>query len=770
MIDALIWLITVESLSLIALPVALVLFKNLPDRGYAFSKALSILLVSFTLWFLSSIHVLPNTRWAIVLVVVLFAVCSCVLFWRRRSDIKEYLSRNRSVIITTELIFVSAFVLYAVIRSYNPEIAYTEKPMDFAFLNAIMRTDYFPPHDPWLSGFSLNNYYFGHMMMATLTKLTGVSTAVSFNLSLALIFALAAAGAFSIVYNLVKMCHKGLKTAIVFGIVAAGFLLVLGNLEGALEIGYAHGMGSEGFWSWVGINGLQTPYHSGHWYPSQFWWWWHASRVISPVVGIDTITEFPFFSFLLGDLHAHLLALPFALMSLAVTLNLFAADEPLGLGWLKKNLAPFILMIVCIGALGAIHTWDLLIYLFILIAAVWIHTRIRHGEERWWKGGVLVAGFATAGALLFYLPFYLNMSSPVNGISLWKGPDARILHQVILWGVFLFIGGSFIVARLRDISKRSLWRVGAITAGALFLLWAVWAIAVAATGGGANIGLRFAYSIPPILLLTAVVVAIFSAMRKDMADKGIIFMLLLIFTGILLVYGCGLFYVNDGWFGRMNTVFRFYYQSWIMFAVASAFGLYYIYSHWPVLRRRGYIIKGCWWFVIALLLTGALLYPLAATFSRTNSFSNSSTLDGLAYLKNSSPSEYEAISWMNDNIDGAPVVLEAVGAAYSSYGRVSMMTGLPAVLGWEQHERHWRGWTEAGSDSETQARREDINLMYTSDDVDLVKELLTKYGVAFMYVGQLERDAYGSGAGAAFAYCADIVFENEGVVIYEVRY
>ncbi|MFA5367179.1 MAG: DUF2298 domain-containing protein [Dehalococcoidia bacterium] len=769
MIDALIWLVAVEALSLIALPVTLVLFKTLPDRGYAFGKALSILLVSFALWFLSSIHVLPNTRWAIFLVVIFLAICACVLFWRRRSDIKEYLSGNRNVVIATEVIFISAFFLYAFVRSYNPEIAYTEKPMDFAFLNAIMRADYFPPHDPWLSGFNLNNYYFGHMMMATLTKFTGVSAAVSFNLSLALIFALAAAGAFSIVYNLVKMCHKGFKTAVGFGVIAAVFLLILGNLEGALEMGYAHGMGSEGFWNWVGIKGLETPYNSPHWYPSQFWWWWHASRVIAPVGGIDTITEFPAFSFLLGDLHAHVLALPFALMSLAVILNLFAAGEPLGLGWLKKNIAPFVIMIVCIGALGAIHTWDLLIYLFIFVAAVWIQARISHSTERWWRGWGLISVIAIGGAILFYLPFYLNMSSPVNGISLWKGPDARILHQVILWGLFLFIGVSFIMAQVLRGGKAASWRVGAITAGAMFFLWAAWAVAVAATGGGADIGLRFAYSIPPIVLLTAVSVAIFAAMRKDRADTGIIFVLLLIFTGLLLVYGCGLYYVNDGWFGRMNTVFRFYYQAWILFALASAFGLYYIYRHWRVSRRRGYFIKAGWWFVLTLLLAGSLLYPLAATFSRTNAFSNDSTLDGLAYLRISNPSEYEAISWMNGNIDGAPVILEAVGAAYGSYGRVSMMTGLPAVLGWEQHERHWRGWTEPGSDVETSARREDVNFMYTSHDAVQVRELLKKYDIAFIYVGQLERVAYGSDAGTAFAGCADIAFENEGVVIYEVK-
>ena len=766
MIDALIWFITVEFLSLIFLPVTFLLFKNLPDRGYAFGKALSILFVSFILWILSSIHILPNDRWAIILIVALLTVASSVLFWRYRQKIREFVIKNRGVIIATEVVFLASFILYAVIRSYNSEIVNTEKPMDFAFFNAVMRTEYFPPHDPWLSGFTINNYYFGHMIMATLAKLTGINSAVSFNLSLALIFSLVAAGSFSIVFNLVRLCRGGFRTAITFGLVAAGFLLILGNLEGILEMLYAHGVGGQGFWSWIGIPDMNTPYHSLQWYPTQFWGaWWHASRVIPG----NTITEFPFFSFLLGDLHAHLLDLPFVLLSIAIVLNLFVTDEPVGLRWLRKNILPFILVIVCIGALGPIHTWDLPVYAFIFVAAVWIQTRIRHSTETWWKSWGLLSAIAVAGMLLFYLPFYLNMQSPILGIALWKGPNTRIFDQLVLWGLFLFIGISFIVAQSRSVLKSSLWRVGAITVGALLGLWIAWAVAVAASGGGVNIWLRFAYSIPYIVLLTMFVIIAFKEIKKEKANISVIFVSLLIFTGLLLAYGCELFYVNDGWFGRMNTVFRFYYQSWILFAIASAFGLYYIYRYWQVSRIRGYIIKSCWWFTLTLLLVGALLYPITATLSRTNAFSANPTLDGLAYLKTGNPSEYEAIGWLNSNVEGTPVILEAVGGVYSNYGRVSEFTGLPTVLGWEQHERLWRGWTESGSDFVAQSRLEDVKLIYQSDDIDQVKALLSKYEIALVYVGQLERDSYGTDAGKNFASFMDVIFKNDDVTIYKVK-
>lgn len=767
MIDALIWFITVEILGFIALPVTFRLFKSLPDRGYAFGKALSILLISFGLWILAFCHILPNEQWAIILLVVLLAAGSFALFWRQRAEIKEYLVRNRGVIIATEAVFVSAFVLYAVIRSYNPEIQYTEKPMELMFLNGVLRSDYFPPGDPWLSGYSINYYYFGYLIMGVLTKLTGIDSAISFNLSLALIFALVAVGAFSIVYNLIRLCRGGMRTAIIFGLAASVFLLILGNLEGILEMLYAHGVGGQGFWSWIGIPDMKTPYHSSHWYPTQFWGaWWHASRVIPG----GHITEFPSFSFLLGDLHAHVLALPFVLLAIAVILNLFATEEPLGLSWLKKNVGLFILTVVCIGALGPLQMWDLPIYAFIFVAAVWIQTRIRHSTESWWKGWGLLSAITVIGMILVYLPFYFNMSSQVSGIALWKGPDTRLFHQFILWGFFLFIGISFLVVLFRGVLKSSSWRIGVFTAGALFALWAVWAIAVAATGGGANIGLRLAYAIPWIILLTAIAMLACNMMRKAEVNPGLIFVLLLMFTGLLLIYGCELFYVENGWFGRINTVFKFFYQTWVLLALASAFSLYYIYRHWQVSRVRGYVLKYCWWFVLTILLVGALLYPLAATLNKTNAFSsNNPTLNGLAYFRASNPSEYEAIAWLNKNVTGSPVILEAVGDAYTEYGRVSEMTGLPTVLGWESHEWQWRGWTTAGSEIVTQSRREDVKFIYQSDNVDQVKVLLSQYNIVLVYVGKMERGGYGDDAGKHFADFMDVAFKNDGVIIYRVR-
>ena len=771
MIDVFIWFITVELLSLIALPATLVLFKSLPDRGYAFGKALSILIISFLLWLAASAHILPNTQWAIILIIALLAAGSLFIFIRRRDQIMSFISENRRVIIATEAIFLLSFVLMAVVRAYNPDIIHTEKPMDFAFLNGILRSDYFPPNDPWLSGYGLNNYYFGHMIMATLTKLTGISSAVTFNLSIALVFALAAIGAFSIVYNLVKLYRGGTKAAIGFGLVAVGFVLILGNLEGVLELLYAHGLGGEGFWSWIGIEGMDTPYHSAHWYPTEHWWWWRATRMIQTTVGgvsLDyTIAEFPSFTFILGELHANLMSLPFVLLCLALSLNILNTKETLGLSWLKMNILPFLIMIICLGAVGTIHTWDLPIYVFIFIGAIFIQTRFKQSEGGWWKGWGALSLITVIGVFLLYLPFYLNIDSPVSGILPWRGPNTRLFYFLLIWGLFLFIGVSFALVQIRNGMRSISWRSVCSISVAVLSLWIIWVIVVLATGGGVSIWGKLGHL---ILLLIPLALVLLIIVRRiagaDTDNRSALFTLLLFFTAMLLTVGCELFYVEDVFGNRMNTVFRFYFQAWVLFAVASAFSIFYIHRYWSVSRIATRLAKFSWWGFLVLLVTCSLIYPVAATLSKTNAFSTNPTLNGLAWLQDSHPEEWEAIDWLNSNVDGAPVIVTAPGGAYTDHGIVSECTGLPAILGWEHHEWVWR---PRCSDCDFAGRIEDVDQIYESEDLNEVKALLEKYGVTYVYIGRFEREMYGADVGEKLADFMDVVYDKDGVIIYEFR-
>ena len=336
MYDALIWLLGIEILGLIALPFAFSLFRRLPDRGLIFSKLLGLLLSSYILWILGLTHILPNAQYTIIAVLGVLALISLLMWRRNLPEIISFLRRERAALLTAELVFLGVYFLWLLVVSSSPAINHTEKPMDFAFLNSILRSTYFPPEDPWLAGHSISYYYFGHFMMASLTKLTAIPSSISYNLSIALIPALLSAGAFSLVYNLIRLSGAQVKSAVLFALAAPIFIVLIGNLEGILEFVSAQGWGSDGFWEWVSIKGLEgTQGADSSVFPTDRWWWWRATRVIDTVVdgrSLDyTITEFPFFSFLLGDLHPHVSALPFLVMNLALGLNLSSPVRSWGL-------------------------------------------------------------------------------------------------------------------------------------------------------------------------------------------------------------------------------------------------------------------------------------------------------------------------------------------------------------------------------------------------------------------------------------------------------
>ena len=201
-----VWWLIVEILALAALPLTYRLFKNLPDKGYAFAKPLGILLISYVLWIGASFGFLRNSWGGIVFSILVVALGSWCFYSRedQGARIASFLRGNRRMVIANEALFALAFILFALFRAYNPEIMGTEKPMEFAFLNAILRSDTFPPHDPWLSGFGISYYYFGYLMMAMLTRLSGVASVVAFNLGITLLFALTVTGAYALVYNLIE--------------------------------------------------------------------------------------------------------------------------------------------------------------------------------------------------------------------------------------------------------------------------------------------------------------------------------------------------------------------------------------------------------------------------------------------------------------------------------------------------------------------------------------------------------------------------------------
>ena len=329
--EFIVWWVGIEAVGLAAFPLTFAFFGRLPDRGFAFCKVVGLLLLGYGLWAGAVAGVFPNSRGTVILLLFLIAGLSLVVVGRRRGEIAAFLRSGWRYVALVEAMFFVVLAAAVYMRSFAPDIMWGEKPFELAFLNAVNRSEFFPPGDPWLAGNSISYYYFGYVMVSALTKLVALSTAVTFYLGLSLMAALAWVAAFGLVYNMIVVSRRRARLtdegpvlvpgAVAFGLASSFSILIVSNLAGVFELMARHGIGSRGFYGLVGIWNLNHTYDCGaapanctEWYPTQYWWWWKATRMGSAF----DIQEFPFFSFQFGDLHPHVLLMPFLIVALAV--------------------------------------------------------------------------------------------------------------------------------------------------------------------------------------------------------------------------------------------------------------------------------------------------------------------------------------------------------------------------------------------------------------------------------------------------------------------
>ncbi len=802
MVDALSWFLAVEVLGLLVLSVTFVLFRQLPDRGYTLAKPASLVLFSYVLWILGLTQVVPNTRLTVIVILLLGAVVGALVARKVAGELKTFVKENWRLIVAAEVIFIGFFLLWMGIVSEAPAINHTEKPMDFGFMNAVLQSRFFPPEDPWLSGNSISYYYFGHFMMAFVTQVTGVASSVGYNLGVALIPALAAMGAFGLVYNLVRLSGGSVRAGLVFGGAAPLLVILAGNLEGALEFVKTLGWGGDGFWAWVGIKGLEgEAVAASGGFPDQFWWWFRASRVIDTLVdgqSLDyTITEFPVFSFILGDLHPHVLNLPFVILGISVILNVYRSPVRLGAMWLRQHAWQALIIGLIIGSLAFINTWDLPTMAALLAVAMLLKSYGDHG------GDLRQAAVSTAVvfmpvfavAVVAFAPFYFDLNGQASGVLPLQDVATRPFLLFIGMGLFIVLALAFIGRQLFGLSRPSQADApAAIVVMAVVLtpvlLWGVAAFLVTlfTDGFGAafdEIGRRSILVAPGILIVGA---AGFSAARRARLglEPTAAFVLVLAGLGFYLLVGTELFYIVDsfgGEFRRMNTVFKSYYQVWLLLGITATYSLYYLWSHREVAIRKlslgpiqvtprlgniafrtgKYLGAGG----VAILLIASFYYSVGAALERTGVLNSGhtvddNTLDGLAFVQSSTPGEYAAIEWLRDEAPWGRIV-EAVGDDYSEYGRISSSTGLPTVLGWKGHELQWRG-----SFASFEGREEAVREIYTSGDPDIVHRLMETYDVRYVYLGHREQRNYGVSDLTQFSGFLKTAFQQDGVIVYEM--
>jgi YYY domain-containing protein len=809
-VSALYWLLAIELIGLIAFPAAFALLPSLADRGYSVAKPLGLILLSWALWFLGSLHLVPTIWYTLWGALGLSALASGWYAYRRREEMLAFLRRERHAILIGEGVFLLLYLAWVIYRAYDPSINTTEQPMDFAFLNASLLASYFPPEDPWLRGSDLPYYYFGYLMMGNLTELTFIPSQISYNLALALIPAMAGAAAFGLVYNLIRAHGGTASRAVVFALLAPMFLLMVSNLEGVMEFVRLRQWGTESLWDWVGIKDLGQA-QSLSWRPTDHLWWWRGTRIIDSLgpqgASLDyTISEFPYFSFLLGDLHPHAMSIPFVLLFVSYSMNFFLTPAVLGTRWVRGNLPTVLVAALLLGALAFINAWDIVPFA-VLWSALLFFKAVRQAGGDWPSGlskAWLPALVTLSLAFLLYLPYYSSLETQASGILFVGEVATRPVHFLLIWGLFLVAVVPFLILQLpqtfsnglnkttlvcaqcgganptgvdfcTDCSeplavRKEFWPRASVALVVLFLpffAWASWQLGWNILGFGSADPIsvvfdRFLNTLPMALLL---LVALYSLIRRveDGMSPSITFVLSLVSIALMLIMGPEFLRVDDLYHNRMNTIFKLYYQAWIILAIASAFGLYFLSLAIPSTKGVYRLAMGGLVGLIGAFFLGSLYYPVEAAFTKGGQFQGDVTLDGLAYVARSSPEEYAAIRWLQDNGREGEGVLEAVGDSWSAYSRISFSTGLPTVLGWPWHEHQWRG-----SPKPFDGREEDVRTIYTTQDVAEAALLLDKYDIQYVVVGPRERSKYGTQGLSKFSQLGDVVLPGKDVNIYRV--
>ena len=791
------WYVLLTLLGLLTFPLGFYLFPALADRGYTLARAFGLLIWGYVFWLFASFRIAQNDIGGLLLGLLILGGLSAWAFLNCRTEIADWFRANRRLIVTTESLFLLAFGFMAFVRAANPEIVGTEKPMELMFINGIMNSPTFPPRDLWLSGYSISYYYFGYVMASMLATFTGVPATMAFNLMISLIFGLSAIGAYGILYNLLanlqspvsdsqpSVVHRPLS--IVPPLLAPLFLLIVSNVEGFLEVLHVRGLfwrEGNNFWTWLDIPELRdAPTQAAAWVPERFWWWWRASRVIQDYelngTFREVIDEFPFFSYLLGDLHPHVLAMPFNLLAIAVALNIFFGGwrgrMNLWFGELRINKVGFFTIALVLGGLAFLNTWDILIGGALIVFS---YTLAQVRESGWsWERleDLLLLGFpAVITAFLMYLPFYIGFDSQLGGVIPNFMFVTRGAHLWVMWGTLFVPLFAFLIYVWRS-GTPAAWRPSLLTAlGILIaLLLAMFAIGFIALrfkpdlvlpllqSQGRDLSTFIADSMARRLMYIGALLTLLALFIPALAflfnaeRSSSTFALLLIALGALLIIGPEFLYLRDNFGYRINTIFKFYYQAWIVLSLAAAYGI-------AVLLRN---MRGRWdipfMLGLILLLGIGLTYPTLSLFNKTNSFKPPAgyTLDDFDRVQRENPDEAAAIDWLQSAPDG--VVAEAVGGAYSSYARISIYTGLPTVLGWGNHEGQWRDQALQGS------RQSDIETLYTTNDWITTQEILNRYNIRYIFVGGLERSTYRVNE-EKFNRFLRPVFQQGSVTVYEV--
>ncbi len=798
------WYFGLQVLSLCAFIFIFSACSTIPDRGYAFSKILGLILFAWISWLLASTGVFLLSRGQLICIFLTLIGLALALGYRRREALRSFWIENRRLIIGMEVLFLICWWIFLCIRAHHPDVYWGEKPMEFSFINAIYRATAFPPEDPWISGRPINYYYYGYVVYALLGRLLAIPPEYMFNLGVTTVPALLGLGVFGLIYNICRSWKAG--------VLGTYLTLFSGHL-------ISYGRFIQSYRQWIEKDPAANPANfdsnTAYWvtyFPSVSDWFSYFPLALKTVTnlllsalgliermpaealrflyihqtsyfwkaGHDVIQgtaacEFPCWSFYFADFHPHIMVMPITVAALGFILAwlLRSRREENDVTNSYADYGTLVWFALVLGTVICTNTWDFpgLLLMFALTLLVrfltlspFVGNRIKKGPWISPRGGRVLAWdlllplvFVLFLSWAVYLPFHNNFTARVTGLRWMTEGNTPLLTLLTFFGVFLFPAVVFLLWRclfpngLNDLRKRRLL---------LFLLFVVLVFAAAEYVDRTNPfdyppshAHRHGWTVPSdyssaAFLFVFLGLAIFPILRsrRPLTER---YALLLGFLGLGILFGCEFVYVKEGWSEpehRWNTVFKFYLQAWVYLALFASVAAALF---WRELRAR---VSGVWRlirpvlrFVYAIgmigLLTASVVFPIAGGYSVTLTDTPDArglipSLDGLSYMKTYKPDEYRAIQFINYALDDVPVVLEAhaYGREYQEFGRVSMNTGCPTILGWGNHVR------ERLHGDEIPIRRQAVEEIYGTNSTERFQRVLGEYGVDYIYYGKLERE------------------------------
>lgn len=716
----LIWWAVLLVIGLLFYPLSMNLFSSFTDKGYLFSKGIGLAITSYMMWTLSFFKLVKMDApgcWVVVFICGLLVFS--LFFNSTRKEIARF-NDDRSLfwIFTGESLFLASLGFWTYLRGFNPRIEGLEKFMDYGFVNSIIRSGYVPPKDMWFAGESINYYYFGQYLTAFITRLTGIKTEITYNLMMATLFAFSMALCFAIVTNLLKGQGVKKKSPIIIGGLIGSVLVSLGgNLHSFI----------------YGTLSKWTSNGDSYWFPD-------ATRYIgyNPETGDKTIHEFPIYSFVVSDLHAHVVNMIFVLTLLGVLLAMFRKiQRRIDTEWQAPNLFQDIFlpeMILCgflIGIFQMSNFWDFPIYLTVTLFTLAAAGLRQYGGTLKMLGTTCIRFLLMVIlSMVFTVPFNMTFKKVATGIRLAQ--DHSMPYQLlVLWGYQLVLVVIFFA----------------------FIFFAEQNVIWKRARGKEKIQIRNELSL---------MVRIRQVLEKNTIED--VFAVILCISAMGLVLIPELVYVKDIYSGehkRANTMFKLTYQAFIMFGLAAGYILIRIKQfHWKE-----------WKLIVARILAVVMvilpmIYPFYAISSWYKKMDPEKyqSLDGMTFLEKEYPDDYALVQWLNENVQGQPHILESNGDSYTMHGRISMATGLPTVQGWYVHEWLWRDDV-----SLVQSRVDDVKTIYESDDVQATKALLDKYDVVYIVIGKLEREKFENLKEEKLLNLGTVVFERPTIQLIQVQ-